>query len=128
MIKSVLNWTFGSFFRTLGRLLCFLLVGGLIAFLISKLDIKMPKFEVFIDVHADTLMVGGADNESYAYINGNLFYMYQPIDSVIQNNPSTFRLSLTTLESTSQDYNFLIVDVCSSEEIWAYRTSSAVHL
>ena len=58
MIKSVLNWTFGSFFRTLGRLLCFLLVGGLIAFLISKLDINMPKFEIFMDVYADVQPYG----------------------------------------------------------------------
>lgn len=41
-MKKILNWTFGGFFRALGRILCFLVVGGLIAYLIASNDFKLP--------------------------------------------------------------------------------------
>lgn len=49
MIKKAFNWTFGTFFRTLGRIIAFLVVGGAIALIMAKLGL----FD-FMVVHADT--------------------------------------------------------------------------
>ena len=40
-MKQVINWTFGSIFRTLGRIICYLLIGGVIALIMSNNDIKI---------------------------------------------------------------------------------------
>lgn len=34
-MKNIINWTLGGFFRSLGRILCYLAIGGIIAFLIA---------------------------------------------------------------------------------------------
>ena len=41
-MKKIMSWTFGSFFRTIGRTLALILFGILIALLFNKLDIKIP--------------------------------------------------------------------------------------
>lgn len=39
MIKKVLNWVFGSFFRSIGRIIAYLTIGGLIFYIGNKLNI-----------------------------------------------------------------------------------------
>lgn len=41
-MKKIINWTVGSFFRTIGRTLAFILFGILLAILFNKLDLKIP--------------------------------------------------------------------------------------
>lgn len=44
-MKNIINWTLGGFFRSFGRILCYLVIGGIIAFLIAvnsdKIDPKI---------------------------------------------------------------------------------------
>lgn len=53
-MNKLFNWTFGSFFRTLGRFLFYLLIGFLISQLINISDIKLPSLFNILDVYADT--------------------------------------------------------------------------
>lgn len=53
-MKKIINWIFGSFFRQLGRVLAFILVGYLIASLLTYKDIKIPSF---LNVNAEELVV-----------------------------------------------------------------------
>lgn len=34
-MKNIINWTFGSFFRTIGRIACYLIIGGILAYFVS---------------------------------------------------------------------------------------------
>lgn len=38
-MKKIINWTFGSFFRSLGRILSYLLIGGALAYIGAKLNL-----------------------------------------------------------------------------------------
>lgn len=40
-MRKIFNWVFGSFFRTFGRVLLYLLIGFLFAIIVSKSDIKI---------------------------------------------------------------------------------------
>ena len=42
-MKKIFNWTFGGFFRTIGRTIAFLLLGGLIVLIAQKNDIKITE-------------------------------------------------------------------------------------
>lgn len=75
-------------------------------------------------VSADTIRVGKTDEEVFAYINNNLFDNYYNLSPVTQNQDATFRISLTTLESLSTKYPYIIVDVCSTANLYVYRTAS----
>lgn len=41
MIKKIFNWSFGSFFRTIGRIFAYLLIGVLILIIGAKSDLKL---------------------------------------------------------------------------------------
>ncbi len=43
-MKQIFNWTAGAFFRSVGRFIFFVLIGGLFAFLIAKSGLKIPDF------------------------------------------------------------------------------------
>ena len=40
-MKKIFNWTFGGFFRTIGRSFAFLILGGLVALILSKSNLKI---------------------------------------------------------------------------------------
>lgn len=52
-MNKIYNWLFGSFFRTLGRILVYIFFGVLISMLLSSSDIKLPNVFGMLDVHAD---------------------------------------------------------------------------
>ena len=60
-MKKILNWTFGGFFRAFGRILCFLVVGGIIAYLIASNDFKLP------DILSFGIMRVNAASVDYTY-------------------------------------------------------------
>lgn len=123
-MNKIVNWTLGSFFRTLGRILVYIILGILLSYLIK--DIKLPIIDLFqvLDVSADTIRVDKTDEEVFAYINNNLFDNYYNLSAITQNQDATFRISLTTLESLSTNYPYIIVDICSTANLYVYRTAS----
>ena len=59
-MKQIFNWTAGAFFRSVGRFLFFVLIGGLFAFLVSKSGLKVPDF-------LNPLMIVNAEEVNYSY-------------------------------------------------------------
>lgn len=64
MIKKILNWTVGSFFRTIGRVFAFLVISILLILIGSKLGFKIPLIGV-IDVKADVINFSNARFQNY---------------------------------------------------------------
>lgn len=55
-MKQVFNWTIGSFFRTIGRTIAFLVMGGIIYYILSSNGFEFGLKELFFDnVKADTI-------------------------------------------------------------------------
>lgn len=54
-MKKIINWTFGSVFRTFGRILAYLLIGILAVIIIQKNDLKLTDLFGITIVKADTL-------------------------------------------------------------------------
>ena len=52
-MKNIVNWTLGGFFRTLGKTIAFLVIGGLIAYICLKLDVKLPRGLAWSVVNAE---------------------------------------------------------------------------
>lgn len=46
-MKNIINWTFGGFFRTLGRILCFLVLGTIVGYLLSVSGFNFPSWLKF---------------------------------------------------------------------------------
>lgn len=65
MIKKVFNWSFGAFFRTIGRILAYLSIGFLLAIVCSKLGLNLG----YIQVNAST--VSTSDNQFNMYYSSN---------------------------------------------------------
>ena len=57
-MNKIINWTFGSFFRTLGRIFVYLMLGFILSYFLK--DVKLPKFDIFqvLDVSADVQPYG----------------------------------------------------------------------
>lgn len=65
MIKKVFNWSFGAFFRTLGRIFAYLSIGFLLAIVCSKLGLNLG----YIQVNASTIST--SDNQFNMYYSSN---------------------------------------------------------
>ena len=65
-MKKIINWTFGSVFRTFGRIIAYLIVGGLIGLILSQNHVKISDIftlglnKEFISVDAPIKMVNSA--------------------------------------------------------------------
>lgn len=55
-MKKIINWSFGAFFRTIGRIFAYFCIGLLILIIGSKLDLKLP-FNLLMKVNAEELVV-----------------------------------------------------------------------
>lgn len=55
-MSKIFNWVAGSFFRTIGRLLVYILIGFLLSYLLK--DIKLPSLFNILDVNALTIQDG----------------------------------------------------------------------
>lgn len=122
-MKRISNWFFGSFFRTLGRILVYIFIGYLISLLLK--DIKLPKLSIsnflFTNVYADSLNIRETP-DGYVVVNDNSneyqTYIINP------NSSATHRIIMATALSQSEIYSFMFFDVCSTRDIDAIRTSS----
>ena len=54
-MKQIANWTLGSFFRSIGRFLFYILLALLISQIIDFKNFKLPNLLAVLDVHADSL-------------------------------------------------------------------------
>ena len=101
---------FNSFFRTLGRILCYVAIGMILSFLFSK-----------IDVHADMvtpqeIIFNGATYGTYYEIP----VVYSSVDLRIQINDRLRYFSTIGTENTN-----LILDICASGKLNIWRTYAA---
>ena len=66
-MKKIVNWTFGSVFRTFGRIIAYLIIGGIIGLIMSKNHVKLPDIlslglkQEFISVEADIKMISSPE-------------------------------------------------------------------
>lgn len=51
-MHKIINWTFGSFFRTMGRFIFYIIIGSLLMYLLK--DLKIGGLFNILEVHADT--------------------------------------------------------------------------
>lgn len=100
---------FNSFFRTLGRILCYVAIGTILSFLFSK-----------IDVHAESISVSNA-SVGYVLID-NATFNYQDIYNKL-NTDKEVRFSINVPLSYSDIYSYAFIDICSGTDIWTYRSS-----
>lgn len=89
-MQKIFNWTLGSFFRTIGRTIAFLVMGGLIYYLLSYNGIDLKN--LFLDnVKAST------------YQNSNWFTYYDSSNNVL---PNQFEYQYMTGNITTQNGDF----------------------
>lgn len=69
-MHKIFNWTFGSFFRTMGRFIFYLIIGTLLMYLLKD---KFPFSITVLDVHANTINPSYHDN-NLDFISGLKFY------------------------------------------------------
>lgn len=104
VLKKIGNWTFGSVFRTFGRVIAYLVIGILLAIICSKANIKLPKLLGIETVSAATV--------SYDSVKYRLFWYEYDGDDWIQNNNSY------TNAGTSTNVQY--------KGIWAWNTAIAL--
>lgn len=101
---------FNSFFRTLGRILCYVAIGMILSFLFSKLD-----------VHADMV------SPNQISFNGKQFDSYYEIPVILDNHSIDLKVEIFDMISRVPTLQTnLILDVCATTNqfnIW--RTSAA---
>lgn len=109
-MKKIINWIFGSFFRQLGRVLAFILVGYLIASLLTYKDINIPSF---LNVNAEELVVPvnyvREQHQNIDYTNSpgfeqsttNSLIALRSITSTNNNSIKEYKISFNT---TNLDY------------------------
>lgn len=72
-MNKIINWTVGSFFRTLGRILVYILLGFLLSYLFK--DIKLPNLFTILDVSAET----------FTQSNRFEYFLYRNSDAPLEN-------------------------------------------
>lgn len=70
-MSKIFNWFFGSFFRTLGRMLVFILLGYLCFYLFSVNDVKIPNIFGVLNVSA----LENIDDYTRPNSNGNYYFV-----------------------------------------------------
>lgn len=74
-MNKLINWTFGSFFRTLGRFLFYVVIGFIVYTLMGQFNIKLPNIWGVLDVHAVNIGYLITPNEDWnASTSTNVFY------------------------------------------------------
>lgn len=68
-MKKIFDWTIGSTFRTFGRIIAYLVIGSIIAFLVSKSGVKWTDLLGIGSVKASTTLTS-YNTEYYYYLGG----------------------------------------------------------
>lgn len=92
-MRKVFDWTIGSFFRTFGRIIAYLIIGGLIAYILADNDFRIDS--LFLDnVKAETFQSGygvvvqyqdSAHTTPFPYDD---IYYYKNVNSATSNGAS----------------------------------------
>lgn len=108
-MKKVFNWTFGAFFRTIGRIFGYLCIGILFLVIGSKLDLKLP-LNLFMKVNAAEVTTNvsyarsGVINVPYEQKFDNS-WIYKDFSSTTGITRQQFQINFTDiLESDDVDY------------------------
>ncbi len=107
-MNKIINWTFGAFFRTIGRIFAFLCISILFVFILSKLDIKFPKWLSF-RVNAAEITIPVQYKETGTFnTNVSLFeysWAYKDFTSTTDNTRQEFLIPFTTyIDGSNSDY------------------------
>lgn len=71
MVNKVINWTFGGFFRTIGRTIAFIVIGALIGLIFYKNDISIPKLLGIETISAQEVNSWATNQVKINTCNGN---------------------------------------------------------
>lgn len=118
-MSKIFNWFFGSFFRTLGRVLVFMLLGYILFNFINISDLKLPNLFGVLNVNADTINVSNATN-GYVLINNNTFN-YQDFYNKSDTDVAV-RFGINVPLSYTNLYSYAFIDICSGTDIFTYRS------
>lgn len=134
-MKNVINWTIGSFFRTIGRIIAYIIVGALVAFALSY----KPKAATLTSkaVYTDGYWYSGdynnwGSNNTYNYgeaplsVNGKAYYNIGNINTTYRGQAYQlafgFQYNLIAQKYYDITFNF------KSRDLTSNLTTSGVHL
>lgn len=71
-MEKLFNWTIGSFFRTIGRLIAYFAIGAFIAYILSNSNIKLPRITnlFFEKVNAASIVIPSTSATTFWNTNG----------------------------------------------------------
>lgn len=82
-MKNIINWTFGGFFRALGRVLCFIVIGLIIGLIVAKSGLRVPTW-------LQPLYIVSADSVSYNYSQYRVQYYELGTGTTVWNSWQNF--------------------------------------
>lgn len=104
-MKKIFNWTFGSIFRTLGRIIAYLFVGLLISSILSKTGFKLTDLLPIMKVNAEELVVPvnfvREEHHNIIYENNNS----PGFEQSTNNSLISQRLIYSTIDNTINEYH-----------------------
>lgn len=127
-MNRVLNWIFGSFFRTLGRVLVYILIGFLLCYLFK--DLKLPNLFTVLDVSADVSVAGTTLNPSaWTYVVGNrnvtIVYEDDILYPTIADIPKYFAITFCSDTAKIQSWytNAISSTATKATDVSIYKTN-----
>lgn len=118
-MKKILSWTIGSFFRTFGRIIAYLVIGGLIAYFIGKSGIKWSLPQVLLmDVYASNYQMADVITNTTFEIN-NIAITTNNKRYLSANSSVNFHLESQNVWSPFEndiDYQYGYLSVCASSD------------
>lgn len=85
-MKNIINWTLGGFFRSIGRILSFLVIGLIIGLIVAKSGLRLPTW-------LQPLYVVRADSVSYNYSQYRVQYYELGTGTTVWNSWQNFGTS-----------------------------------
>lgn len=103
MIKKIFNWFAGGFFRKLGSVFVFILIGFLVSLYFHNSDTSFSKFiKRFFQFH---YISASTTSVSYSSVQYRVFYYYLDDRGILNENSSSYT-SGGTATSLGDDYDF----------------------
>lgn len=129
-MKKIFNWTFGSIFRTFGRIIAYLSVGLLIASILSKTGFKLTDLLPIMRVNAAEITTNvsyarsGVINVPYEQKFDNS-WIYKDFTSTTTSTRQEFKIDFTDILNTN-DVDFIELTMFTSEPTTTELTSNNI--
>ena len=134
MIKKILNWSFGAFFRTIGRVLAYLLIGVLILIIGAKSGFKL----FLMPVKASTVAVSNAKFNLYTAMSRDdnicsspQSYSYKSLDTSLNIKDRPYIRKVHYMFNANMDsgnsYTVTFVQSYNPKDYAAMRTDSFIY-